>query len=627
MRKLFKKSLAICLVAALSLTLFVGTVFANTEDSLSGTITAGTVNVEFGVTEVTVPVTVESAAINTAKIAVSSDFGAVTAIATETAACKTIEDINGGTFLVEAKDNVAGFTSAVINVTFTAEAAPAAGEYAVNIELVEVHAANWDEIVVNLTPEAGKIVVAEEPECDHTPAEAVKENVVDATCGADGSYDSVVKCAICSEEISRTNITVPATGEHAYLYTSNNDGTHVKDCTACENYDAATESCTLGEDNICDYCEYQPVTEPECDHADAVSEVTTRPTKDTEGVRTFTCECGETWTKKIPVATLKTEAADGVTYRVGINLALNSSIEIGFRARKAFIDDAVSYYAIFRNDVYDKNGNVVGETVLTKEQEDFSVGLDNNQRYDVFYDGLTAMEMGTVVTGDIYRELADGSFDYVTADYSIAYYASVSLGVVSDKFDTLLIDMLNYGAAVQTTYSYNLPNLVTDAYDIFANYADKASTTVGEYENVGSKVNNAGDNRIINSSIQLYLKSSIAVVSAVRNLDKSVYAGDLTNVRAKCVYSNYAGGPYTEWIPSSEFEVIDGMLYVVFEGLTTIDLDKAVTIEIYDGDTLVSDTVTYSIASHLLNTSSSDTANYDLAVKMVKFCAAADAYF
>lgn len=161
MRKLIKKSLAICLVAALSLTLFAGALSANAEDALTGTIVAGTANVEVGATEVTVPVTIEADAINTAKIAVSSDFGAVTAIATETAACKTIEDINGGTFLIEAKDNVAGFTSAVINVTFTAEAAPAAGEYAVAIELVEVHAANWDEAVVTLTPTAGKIVVAE----------------------------------------------------------------------------------------------------------------------------------------------------------------------------------------------------------------------------------------------------------------------------------------------------------------------------------------------------------------------------------------------------------------------------------------------------------------------------------
>ena len=37
----------------------------------------------------------------------------------------------------------------------------------------------------------------------HTPAEAVKENVIPATCKSEGSYDSVVKCSVCNTEISR----------------------------------------------------------------------------------------------------------------------------------------------------------------------------------------------------------------------------------------------------------------------------------------------------------------------------------------------------------------------------------------------------------------------------------------
>ena len=37
----------------------------------------------------------------------------------------------------------------------------------------------------------------------HTVAEAVRENVVDATCTAAGSYDEVVYCSSCNAEISR----------------------------------------------------------------------------------------------------------------------------------------------------------------------------------------------------------------------------------------------------------------------------------------------------------------------------------------------------------------------------------------------------------------------------------------
>ena len=37
----------------------------------------------------------------------------------------------------------------------------------------------------------------------HTPAVAVEENMLNATCTEDGSYDSVVYCSVCGEEISR----------------------------------------------------------------------------------------------------------------------------------------------------------------------------------------------------------------------------------------------------------------------------------------------------------------------------------------------------------------------------------------------------------------------------------------
>ena len=46
----------------------------------------------------------------------------------------------------------------------------------------------------------------------HKPMAAVKENEVEATCTADGSYEEVVKCERCGEEISRTKKTIQALG-------------------------------------------------------------------------------------------------------------------------------------------------------------------------------------------------------------------------------------------------------------------------------------------------------------------------------------------------------------------------------------------------------------------------------
>ena len=61
----------------------------------------------------------------------------------------------------------------------------------------------------------------------HTPAEAVEENRVEATCTQEGSYDSVVKCSVCGDEISREvktinkeEHTIDTTGHCVYCYAS-----------------------------------------------------------------------------------------------------------------------------------------------------------------------------------------------------------------------------------------------------------------------------------------------------------------------------------------------------------------------------------------------------------------------
>ena len=57
---------------------------------------------------------------------------------------------------------------------------------------------------------------ADTSEHTHTPAAAVHENEVAATCEMDGSYDEVVYCAVCHTELSRTSHTIPIT-QHTYV--------------------------------------------------------------------------------------------------------------------------------------------------------------------------------------------------------------------------------------------------------------------------------------------------------------------------------------------------------------------------------------------------------------------------
>ena len=60
----------------------------------------------------------------------------------------------------------------------------------------------------------GETTVAQQeiPALGHKPGEAVVENEKAASCTETGSYDSVVYCSVCSEELSRETVTVPALG-------------------------------------------------------------------------------------------------------------------------------------------------------------------------------------------------------------------------------------------------------------------------------------------------------------------------------------------------------------------------------------------------------------------------------
>ena len=76
------------------------------------------------------------------------------------------------------------------------------------------------------------------PSASHTQGEAVIENEVAATCTTDGSYDIVVYCTVCGEEISRDTVTVDAIG-HNYTSEVTTAATHstagvmTYTCTVC----------------------------------------------------------------------------------------------------------------------------------------------------------------------------------------------------------------------------------------------------------------------------------------------------------------------------------------------------------------------------------------------------------
>lgn len=80
----------------------------------------------------------------------------------------------------------------------------------------------------------------------HTPAKAVEENRVEATCAKAGSYDSVVYCSVCNKEITRTPVTINKIDHTwgAYVFNGdaarNVDGTQTRECAVCHTTETVT---------------------------------------------------------------------------------------------------------------------------------------------------------------------------------------------------------------------------------------------------------------------------------------------------------------------------------------------------------------------------------------------------
>ena len=126
------------------------------------------------------------------------------------------------------------------------------------------------------------------PALGHTPGEAVKENKKAATCTEPGSYDLVVYCTVCGEEISRETVTVPATG-HTW-------GT--------PTYEWAADNSTVTATVVCANDESHVITET----VNTTYEVVTEPTTEAEGLGRYTAEFEnelfETQTKYVKIPKL-----------------------------------------------------------------------------------------------------------------------------------------------------------------------------------------------------------------------------------------------------------------------------------------------------------------------------------
>jgi hypothetical protein len=182
------------------------------------------------------------------------------------------------------------------------------------------------------------------------------------------------------------------------------------------------------------------------------------------------------------------------------------------------------------------------------------------------------------------------------------------------KFRTLLVDLLNYGAASQKYVSYNIGALVnanlTATQKAWATTTNRAWTSVQDlaYSTITSpSVQWKGGGLVLKESISMRFKIS---TSSIDGLKVKVVTKD-----------------GSEFIIDSFEPTNDGNYYFYFRELNAAQMSEAVTLTVYKGNSPVSNTVRYSIESYAYSQQNgSNTALVQLLQAMMKYGDAARSY-
>ena len=132
--------------------------------------------------------------------------------------------------------------------------------------------------ITTYTCACGDSYTKDEPAANgHTQGEAVRENENPATCTTDGSYDEVVYCTVCKEELSRVQKSIDKLGHSFTNYVKDNNAT-------CEKDGTETAKC-----DRCDVTNTRTISGSATGH-NYTSVVTKAATCTEQGVRTYTCQ-------------------------------------------------------------------------------------------------------------------------------------------------------------------------------------------------------------------------------------------------------------------------------------------------------------------------------------------------
>jgi len=458
------------------------------------------------------------------------------------------------------------------------------------VEIVKINGEATDGVVYTMTFTKA---------CDHSTCYENIEptEVLDATCGEDG--EAIYICPINGEEFT---VVLPATGAH----TEGEDiivDTEATCGAAGVGHTVCTECGATVTENI--------VIEATGAHTAGEWVETVAPTVEAEGVETLYCSvCGAVMETR-PIDKLIAELDPTLFKFNAASLSLMNNLAINYKTNIS------NFTALDLNveDVYAKF--IIGENEYIISEPTIEYNGSTPYRYVYQLTNIAAHQMNERVYATLVA-VKDG-VEYVSAvnEYGIEFYAynQLSKSTTKANIKTLLVDLLNYGAAAQLYKKASTP-------------AEELATCrlTDEWKALGTAEMTPAED-ILNATHATVETPTVIMKGASLRLDTAVEIRlkFIPNVAIDNLVLRVVTGGETFEIPASEFVKTDtfskdGSYYAYFAGLNAHQMRNAVDMTFYDGDTAVSNTVRYSIASYVArNQSTSNTALLNLINAMLTY--------
>ena len=303
------------------------------------------------------------------------------------------------------------------------------------------------------------------------------------------------------------------------------------------------------------------------------------------------------WTTEVEVIELKFYSA---SLEVGEGISINYKVAASLFAENLYDLDSVCATFVFNKSTEDERTFTVSDPVLSGDYYVFQL---KNIRPDWMGDVVTATLTATDANGE---SITSKAIEYSVKDYC---YNKLENETAETSFSTLLVDMLNYGAATQLHTGYKTDALVnadlTDTQKGWGSDTTKTLTNVQGLSGEADSVSWKGAALFLRETTRIRLRFA---------------AEDVTGLT---VVATVGGNSYelTNFISAG-----NGQYYVFFDNLLATQMRDNVEFTVMDGDAAVSKTLTYSVASYAAAVSESNTTLYNMIHAMMRYGDSVDVY-